>query len=238
MRKEKIASKNSGKIIRVVLKTILFIILFVLVIFLLLLTPPVQEFLTAKVQNYLQKKLNTKIAIGRISFGLSGNVGLHDIYLEDKNHDTLLSGGSIRGNLAYLKLFSNEVKLNDIELDDITANIKRGLPDTIFNYQFIVDAFVPASSATDTTSSSSMKFDINKITLDNVNLSYTDVVTGSNIVTHIGESIVHIDKLDLSSQNFSIPLITMNNSSARVKQIQPLVSSPVQTHQRHICCTF
>src|SRR5215510_3414202 len=112
MQKERIASKRYGKrVARVVLKTILFLLLFIVFLFILLLTPPVQKFLTARVQHYLENKLHTKVSIGRIAFGLSGKINLKNVYLEDKNHDTLLYGSSIKGHLNYLKLFSNEVRV-------------------------------------------------------------------------------------------------------------------------------
>src|SRR5947207_4541472 len=141
MQKDKTPRKTSVRIARIVLKTLLFILLFVVFIFILLLTPPVQRFLTAKVQHYLGNKLHTKVLIERISFGLSGKVGLDNVYIEDKTKDTMLAGGTIRGHLNFLKLFGNEVRVKDLEFQNITAKIKRILPDTIYNFQFIIDAF-------------------------------------------------------------------------------------------------
>src|SRR3954468_12441278 len=111
------------KIARILLKTVLFIFLFIVFIFLLLLTPPVQRFLTAKVKTYLGNKLQTKVEIGRIAFGLSGKVSLENVYIEDRSKDTLVSGGNIRGHLDFFKLFSNEVQVKDLELQNITAKI-------------------------------------------------------------------------------------------------------------------
>src|ERR1043166_10331921 len=119
MQKKGIASKRYGaRVARVVLKTILFLLLFVVLIFILLLTPPVQRFATARVQHYLENKLHTKVLIGRISFGLSGKVGLNNVFIGDKTNDTLVSGGAIRAHLNFLKLFSNEVRIKDLELDN------------------------------------------------------------------------------------------------------------------------
>jgi hypothetical protein len=105
MRKERTVSKLPAKIFRIVLKTIAFVLLFVILLFVLLLTPPVQRFLTTRVQHYLENKLHTKVIIGRISFGLSGKIGLNDIFIADKTSDTLVSGGSLRAHINYLKYF-------------------------------------------------------------------------------------------------------------------------------------
>jgi len=122
MQQERIAPRYSVgvRIARIVLKTIAFILLFILLIFSLLFTPPVQRFLSSKVQNYLQTKLQTRVLIGRITFGLAGDVGLHNIYIEDKARDTLVSGGSIRARINFLKLLSNEVRIKDLELENVT----------------------------------------------------------------------------------------------------------------------
>ncbi|HEX8316228.1 MAG TPA: AsmA family protein, partial [Flavisolibacter sp.] len=156
-----------ARIGRIFLKTLLFLFLFIILLFLLILTPPVQRFLTTRVENYLEKKLQTRVDIGRIGFGLSGNVHLDNVYIEDKTKDTLVYGGTIKANIAFMKLFSNEIEVKEIELQNITAKIKRVLPDTTFNYQFIVDAFVTDQAKNpDTAATAPMKLAISDITLD------------------------------------------------------------------------
>jgi len=39
------------------------------------------------------------------------------------------------------KLLRSDIAINKVELEGITATIKRQLPDTSFNFQFIIDAF-------------------------------------------------------------------------------------------------
>src|SRR5689334_9285147 len=124
MRMERTGSRLPAKILRIVLKTIAFLLLFVLLLFALLLTPPVQRFATTRIQHYLENKLHTKVLIGRISFGLSGKVGLNNVFIGDKTNDTLVSGGAIRAHLNFMKLFSNEVRIKDLELENVTAKIK------------------------------------------------------------------------------------------------------------------
>ena len=212
------------RIVRVFLKTILFLLLFILLIFLLILTPPVQRFLTVRVENYLEKKLETKVDIGRIGFGLSGNVYLNDVYVEDKTKDTLLSGGTIRANVNFMKLFSNEVEVKDIELQNITAKIKRVMPDTVFNFQFIADAFVADQTKNpDTAQTAPLKLSISDITLDNVSLLYRDAITGMDMNGRIGYATTTIDKMDPYTQTFDFPTLIVRNSRFQMKQVKPLL---------------
>lgn len=224
---EIIAKKRSLplRIGRIVLKTLLFLILFIIVIFLLILTPPVQRFLTTRVENYLEEKLQTRVDIGRIGFGLSGNVHLDNVYIEDKTKDTLVSGGSIKANINFMKLFSNEVELKEIELQNITAKIKRVLPDTTFNYQFIVDAFVAdQTKAPDTAQTAPMKLNISDITLENVSVIYKDDVTGNDVYAKVGYASTTIDTIDPYTQTFDFPSLILRNSTVRMKQTKPLLT--------------
>lgn len=211
------------RIARIFLKTLLFLFLFIILIFLLILTPPAQRFLTTRVDNYLEKKLQTRVDIGRIGFGLSGNISLQNVYIEDKTKDTLVSGGAIKAHINFMKLFSNEVEVKDIELQNITAKIKRILPDTAFNYQFIVDAFATQNTQPVDTSSAPMKLNISDLTLDNVSLTYTDAVTGMEVFSRIGYATTTIDQLDPVTQTFDFPSLILRNSVMRMKQVKPLL---------------
>src|SRR5688572_23032542 len=158
MQTEKKSITGLQRTARILLKIVLFLFLFIVFVFLLVLTPPVQRFASNKIENYLEKKLQTKVEIGRISVGLPRKILLENIYIEDKTKDTLLSGGTIKADVTLLKLLSNEVEINNLEIRDVTAKVKRVLPDTSFNFQFIIDAFVTQKKAdTDTAQTAPLK---------------------------------------------------------------------------------
>lgn len=209
---------------RILLKTLLFIFLFIILVFLLILTPPAQRFLTVKVENYLEKKLQTRVQIGRIGFGLSGNISLQNVYIEDRTKDTLVSGGAIKAHLNFVKLFSNEVEVKDIELQNIVAKVKRVLPDTAFNYQFVIDAFVSEQAKKpDTAQTAPMKLNVSDVTLDNVALTYRDAITGVDMFGRIGYATTTIDTLDPYTQTFDFPSLIVRNTTVRMKQVKPLL---------------
>lgn len=226
---KKPAKKHLGpanKLARVLLKLILFLLLFVVILFLLVLTPPVQRFATTKVERYLQKKLKTRVEIGSIGFGLSGNVNLNDIYIEDQQKDTLLSGGSLKANINIGRLFSNEIEIKDVALENITAKIKRILPDTAFNFQFVVNAFVAEESKKgDTAKTAPLKLNVYNLDLRNIRLIYTDAITGNDMLARIGDLTANIDTLDIYASHYSIPLLMARNVVARINQTKPLVTA-------------
>ena len=211
---------------RIVLKTILGIFFLILLIFLLILTPPVQNFLRKKAVAFLEKKLETKVQVGRIYIGLPKNIVLENIYIEDRQKDTLLYGGKIKADLNIWRLLTkNEVIIKSIALNNITARIKRQLPDTSFNFQFIVDAFAPAdTSATSTADSTSPAIDIDFIELNKIRLVYKDIVTGSDMEAWLEHLDTRIDKFDPEHFHFDVPSTNINGLTARIYQSKPLAT--------------
>ena len=214
------------KTIRIILKIVVGLIIFFVLIVGLILTPPVQQFIKGKAENYLQKKLQTKVTVGRIYIGLPKSVVLENIYLEDRSKDTLLYGGKINVDIALLKLLKSNIEVSDIELDNITAKVKRTLPDTTFNFQFIIDAFSSKEPAKpkDTTASST-NISLNKIELNKIRVLYNDAVTGADVELWLNHFDTKIDKFDLDKNDFDIPKINLDGLSGRVYQNKPLVKS-------------
>ncbi|MDQ3682685.1 MAG: hypothetical protein M3352_06390, partial [Bacteroidota bacterium] len=223
MQTDKKSITGLQKTARIIIKIVLFLLLFIVILFLLVLTPPVQRFATTKVENFLEKKLKTKVEIGSISIGLPRKVVLNDIFLEDQTKDTLISGGTIKADITLFKLLSNEVEINSLQLKDITAKVKRTLPDTAFNFQFIIDAFLTEETKkTDTAQTAGLKLEVNNLALDNFRASYKDILTGNDMDLHIGGLKARIDTIDLNTSHYSIPSLDIKNVTATLKQTQPL----------------
>lgn len=216
--------KNSWvKPARIVAKTILFIILFLLVILLLIQTGPVQNILRVKAIAYLQKKLKTKVEVGKVYVGLPKNIVLENVYLEDRQQDTLLSGGKIEANLDLIKLiFQNQLDVRSIALDNITAKIKRQLPDTLFNFQFIVDAFANK----DTTASidtSAYYISIPSIELNKIRIIYKDTINGADAEAWLDHLDTRIDSMDYQHLYFNVPKTNIEGLTAKIYQEKPLL---------------
>src|SRR6478672_8376558 len=159
-------SKNASKphrsltwrITRIVLLIIGSIVGLFIILALLLLTPPVQNFARKKVQAYMSNKLKTRFEIGGIYIGFPKKIVLENVYIEDRQKDTLLSGRLLKVDISMMKLLKSELEVSEIDLQDITAKVKRTLPDTTFNFQFILDAFAPKNpTATSPQDTSAMK---------------------------------------------------------------------------------
>jgi translocation and assembly module TamB len=212
--------------VRIALKLMLTVVIILLIVILLVQTPYVQNIIRSKAEKYLSRKLNTRVEIGGLYVGFPRTVLLKNIYIEDKQKDTLLSAGLIHVDLSIWELLHSQVDIRELQLGDLTAKIKRNLPDTIFNFQFLADAFAgkpkTASSPTDT---SSMKMSLHELLLDNIRLVYKDTVTGNDDEVSIAHSVTQFDQFDPSAAQFNITSFTLKGLRARIVQGQPLVAS-------------
>jgi translocation and assembly module TamB len=217
------SKRTRRRIARIALKSVLFFFLFIIVVFLLVLTPPVQNVLKKKAVAFLEKKLQTKVTIGKVYIGLPKKVVMEDVYVEDRQKDTLLMAGSLKMNLNVLKLlFYGEIDVNKTEIKNSLSKIKRQLPDTTFNFQFIVDAFAPKDTSRDPNDTTLTPLSLGSVTLDNVRLVYNDVVTGSDMETWIEHLDTKIDNFDPKHSVFDFPETNIDGAVARIYQVKPL----------------
>ncbi len=208
-----------GKIFRITYKILLSIVLLVAVIAFLITTPPVQRFIKNKATTWLSKKLDTKVDIGRLYIGFPKKVVLEKIYVEDRQKDTLLYGSAIKVDVSMLKLLKNELEISEVQLSGITANVKRLLPDTIYNFQFIIDAFASADTVQPTpdSDSSSMKISVKEVALDNIRIAYDDDAAAMYVRLQLDKLGIRTENLDLDNQQVVIDEIGLDNTFASIR---------------------
>ncbi len=209
---------------RIFIKILIGILSFFIVLILLIQAPPVQNFARKKIVAFLENKLKTRVAIGKINIGIPNKVLLENIYIEDRQKDTLLSGERISADIDMFKLIGSNVVINELEVENVTAKIKRVLPDTVYNFQFIIDAFAPKNpTPANPADTAAMQLDLDEITLDKIRLVYNDAVTGSDMDIWLEHFDTDIKTFDLNKQVYSIPVANINGLRARIYQHKPLV---------------
>ncbi|MEP6513865.1 MAG: AsmA family protein, partial [Parafilimonas sp.] len=223
-------TSSLAKVLRKVLKVAAWIfaslIFLLILLYILIQIPAVQDFARGKIVSYLQGKLKTKVEIAKLSIAFPKRIVLQGVYFEDQKKDTLLAGRELRVDISLLKLLSKQVDVQYIELNDIKTHIYRVQPDTVFNFDYIVKAFVTeqtkSSKPSDTTSA--LKFNVGRIVLNNITTTFKDDVTGSDMYFYLGSFDAKIKTFDPFKLIFDLPLITVKNIDARVHQYKPLIT--------------
>ena len=217
--------KIARRVFRITLTSILIILGILVLIILLIQTGPVQNYGRGKIESYLENKLHTKVRIGNLYIGFPTRIIIKNIYLEDQRKDTLVYGGRIALNIGMFRLLHHELRLNELELDELTLKVKRHLPDSVFNFQFIIDAFNsgPKKAPEKTDSSGGFQFVIGNIILHHIHASYADDATGNDLLVNLGDFKTRLKTFDPSNQRYAIPHVELSDVSGRVRQYKPIL---------------
>ena len=214
------------KTLKVVLWVIASIIMLVVLIALSLNIPAVQNFVKDKAITYLKKKTHTEVRLESIKIAFPKDVVLNKFYIEDLKKDTLLYADRLAVDISLMKLLSNKVEINNIELDKIRANVTRINPDTAFNFSFLVDAFMTEQkkpdAAVEQDTTSTLKFSIDKVSFKDIGIKYRDDVAGNNVVLYLGEFKSKVKDFDLANQHYVIKELALKNTSLKYLQQKPL----------------
>ena len=193
----------------------------VVLLLILIQTAPVQDFGRKKIVSFLENKLKTKVAIKRLDIDFPKMLVLEGVYIEDRTKDTLISGNQLKVDIDMFKLLSSDIQINEINLSGITLKIKRQLPDTIFNYQFIADAFASQDTTTKK-DTAALKMAIDKIIVDKTRLVFFDVVTGNDVDVYLNHFDTRIKTFDLNNLRYDVPRIVVNGVKGRINQTKPI----------------
>lgn len=209
---------------RIVIKTILWIVgsiiaLLLLLIFLIRL-PSVQNYAVGKVTNYLENKIGTQVDIGHLYINFPKKLELKDVYFADQTNDTLFAGESLQVDINMFKLFRNTVEIKDLQLAGLTAKVNRTLPDSAFNFDYIVSAFASQEESTTTAdSSAALIFDIDKVRFERIKFQYHDEVIGTSAAIDLTYFDTRVKTFDLTgNMAFNIPDIRIDGLRAQIDQ--------------------
>lgn len=213
---------------RIALKTILWIIgsviaLILLLIFLIRL-PAVQNYVVGKVTSYVENKIGTPVRIGYVNITFPKKLVLENVYFEDQSKDTLVAGERLLVDINMFKLLKNTVEIEELELEGITAKINRSLPDSTFNFDYIVQAFSSQKESTPTAdTSSALVFDIDDVLFKRIHFVYTDEVIGTRADIRLQHFDTKVKRFDLTgNMAFAMPNLKVDGLTAFVNQWQPV----------------
>jgi len=194
--------KKTGKVFLYILGIVL-VLLIGTVIFIN--TNYAKRLIRDKVQSYLQTKLNTRIVIGSIDYSLPKWIEINNIYVEDQLKDTLFFGERLSVDLDMIKLIRGITYIRKVELKNIYANISRPEKDSVFNFQFIVDAF--KGKATDTIANkdtSALQLTMKTLLLNHVKVRFDDRFGGTGFTANVGNLNASINKFQPDKLYFDI----------------------------------
>jgi len=217
-------------VVRALLGLLALVLLLVGFVLIVATTPWGQGFVTKQVNSYLAGKITSPFRIGSIRYEIPDYIELRDVFFKTPQGDTLVNGGLLRVDLDMWGLLNSRLSINEILLERTQVNITRTLPDTAFNFNYLIDAFVtPDTAATPTDSAaSSMVISLNKIRLNDVRIKYRDDVTGADVNAYVKQLQTNFRETNIDKSIYHIKDLTADglNVYARLYNGLPTPPSP------------
>ena len=170
-----------------------------------------------KLQSFLQEKWKTEIVIRNVDYRLPNWIALEGVIILDSKRDTVLNAGRLYVGIKLLKLLFNNVDVTAVILDDISLYCHRGKNDSAFNFQFILDAFAPASTDTRPKSEGTLlHLTVKALRLNNVRLNYQDQKGELYFTAFINQLSVLPGSLRPEKNEFNLHDFVLQNSNVAI----------------------
>ena len=213
---------------RRVLKICLYIVVCILLVLvaaiIALNTPWGQNFVRGKAEAFLQKKLKTEVRIGHLGYGLPKFIVLNDVLVRDQAKDTLLAVSTLKIDVAMMELLNKKLDVQLLVLNGVHAHVYRNIPDTNFNFTYIIDAFAgkpknnkDAATPKDT-SGSSFTIKVGKIKIDDIHARYDDHTGGTVFAVDLEHLALEMKKLDMDKMLFHVKTLEVAGLRTKFRQ--------------------
>ncbi len=218
--------KYTSFLIKFLTWIIAIVVALAILIIILIQLPLVQEFAKNQTVSWLNEKLKSKVSIAKLRIDFPNHILLEKIYFEDQQKDSLLWCNRLSVDISLFKLLQNKVQVKAVELEGIGMNIKRNKPDTVFNYNFIIQAFASKTNTekSKSDSSTSLQFNLGKIDIKNCSFRFKDDVAGINTNLFLGSLQTAIKEFNLEKSIFNFSDLNIATLNLQLEKFYPLVT--------------
>jgi len=203
------------RIILVVLRVLLAVIVLIIVLVIALNIPAVQTFLAGKFIKSIREKTGTEVTLGSLKVALPNTVNINELFVRDKNADTMLYLHSLSVDVSLFRLLNNQVAIKSLSLDNVVADIHRKSPGGEFNFRFLIDLFAPDTTAKPDTVVRQRKpwlIKVDDISLNQIRATFYDA--GSiDLRVNLGHFKASFKDVDLNKQKIDVHQIMLKNTS-------------------------
>ncbi len=215
-----ILTKTLKFIWKFVYRTLIGLSVLLVLLLLIIRTEWAQEIITNKATSWLSEKTGTVISVDRLFLNFSGALTIEGLYVEDIHQDTLLYSRKLEAGFKILPLFQGVYHITNIEWNGVVANVERSLPDSSFNFDFIIYAFssqqgTPADVA-QAERSAFREIKLGSLLIADFRLRYADAVAGISSTINLGMLELETRSLDFEKLDFRLKHLSFLNSSVSV----------------------
>lgn len=202
-----------------------------------------QTWLAQKAAHYLHEELGIQVNIETVELQFFKTAEIRGIFIEDKNKDTLISGGKILVEFNSFNYSDQKINIKNVTLSNTTAKLNIPKGDSAMNFQFIVDYFT--SGPKDTTNKGpGWDVQFNDLTLDEVDLAFKNENEDQTVTETINFNNIRADHVSgkFSQITFQKDTILVALSNLRLKEQCGFdltnLSSNIKISEKGIYCDY
>ena len=181
-------------------------------IWILLNIPSVQGRLASLVSVELSKLLDTEVSVGHVELGLFNRIHVENVLLEDRQGEEMLKVSRLSARFELKPLLEGKITINSVQLIGFSIHLKKETPESIPNFQFVVDALASKDTLN---KSPNLDLRINSVLLQRGHLTY-DVLSAPETPGKFNAS--HVGIRDLSA-SVSIKALRNDSLNAIVRRL-------------------
>ena len=139
--------------------------------------PSVQDRFLAYATKLLQEKLQTKVEIDSVRIGFfRDDVRLYNLRVDDREHRPMLWLEQMNAEIDMWHLLQKEVRLKEVGVKGLHAQLYKPHPDSTANYQFVLDALKPTKKkeGEERKEKKKLSFDLNTLHIEDVDVAYNN----------------------------------------------------------------
>lgn len=183
--------------------------------------PVVQNFLVHEVTVRLSEQLKTRVEIRKVNLRLFNSMQLEGTLIEDQHKDTLLYAGNLQVRITDWFFFQEKPIIKYVGLANAKVNLTRHRNDSLWNYQFIIDAFTPATPDTSKQSGKGIAIDLKKLDLRNTSINKVDAWVGEDMRVSAKRIYLDAKNLDLQKHNIDIQELLLDQPTFIITSYDP-----------------
>lgn len=179
-----------------------------------------QNFIRGKAVAFLEDKLKTEVKLGKLDLAIPNYIELHDVFVRDRAQDTLASIGRLKVEISMLKLISNKIEIQNLELENTYANLYRNYPDTTFNFDFIAQSFssdAPQEPEQKKDTTSTIDISVDDVKFNNIRFNFLDYSGGVQFRIALDTLKLKGKKTDISTLTFHVKDLMLAGITSSVK---------------------
>ena len=227
-------NSRGGRVFRFLWKALsrlaICLFLLLLILYLLLQLKPVREFLLRKVDQALEKRLETEVRIDALRLPFFDDLELSGFVIEGFTGDTLIHAGLLTADLSLnpVRIIRKGLVVEGVRLRDAGIIVKRMRGEADKNLNVIMARL--ANPDRKKRERSSFQVEIGYIDLENIQYAEYDELKGKDISIHLNKGIIDIKETHWDQNKMCIGLVDLVEPRIRVLDIarHPLPDSLIQ----------